>query len=656
MTDAAPQPNPATTQPDTAQPAGTPDWEKRYRAARIGLPDWARDAPDRCAVVATAGGVVEVHSWDRASGALTRATGRKEGTSHAEIDPSGQWIWWFDDADGDEYGIWRRQPFGSGPGEGVEDATGLPPAYPSGLALGRGGLAVVGSTDDGYGTRIHRLTAAHPAPGSAASGSTAAEAFLLYEHAEDAGVAELSADGSLVAITHSEHGDSRHPDARVLRVADGSTVGELSDGPGKGVEPLAFSPVEGDQRLLVQHERRGRGELLVWDLATGSQTELPLTLDGAPLDGEVAGAEWFPDAEAVLVAVDHQARTRLYRLPLPATNRSTEVAATSSAGSGSGTAAVGELTPLGRPDGTIRSATVRPDGDIWTVWSSAAQPAAVRDLAGFVVLAAPGEPAPGSVPVEDVWVDGPGGRIHALLRRPAGPDGTPLDGPLPLVVDAHGGPTHHDTDSFSAYHSAWVDHGYAVIQVNYRGSTGYGSAWRDALEARVGHVELEDVVAVRDHLVAAGIADAARVVLAGGSWGGFLTLLGLGTYPDRWALGLAAVPVADYVAAYEDEMEGLKAFDRSLFGGSPDEVPERYRDSSPLTYVDAVTAPVLVLAGENDPRCPIRQIENYLEALAARSAPHEVYRFDAGHGSLVDDERVRQMRIELDFAARHLRT
>jgi len=83
-------------------------------------------------------------------------------------------------------------------------------------------------------------------------------------------------------------------------------------------------------------------------------------------------------------------------------------------------------------------------------------------------------------------------------------------------------------------------------------------------------------------------------------------------------------------------------------------VPERYRDSSPLTYVDAVTAPVLVLAGENDPRCPIRQIENYLEALAARSAPHEVYRFDAGHGSLVDDERVRQMRIELDFAARHL--
>ena len=80
-------------------------------------------------------------------------------------------------------------------------------------------------------------------------------------------------------------------------------------------------------------------------------------------------------------------------------------------------------------------------------------------------------------------------------------------------------------------------------------------------------------------------------------------------------------------------------------------MPERYRDSSPLTYVEAVRVPVLVLAGENDPRCPIRQIDNYLAALAV---PHETYRFDAGHGSLVDAERVRQMRVELDFAARHV--
>jgi dipeptidyl aminopeptidase/acylaminoacyl peptidase len=254
------------------------------------------------------------------------------------------------------------------------------------------------------------------------------------------------------------------------------------------------------------------------------------------------------------------------------------------------------------------------------------------------------------VPVQDVWVDGPGGRIHALLRRPPG-SGTAA---LPLVIDIHGGPTAHDTDVFRPYPSAWVDHGYALLQVNYRGSTGYGSTWRDALEKRVGHVELEDVVAVRDHLVEIGAVDPARIVLAGASWGGYLTLLGLGLYPDRWAVGLAGVPVADYVAAYQDEMEGLKAFDRSLFGGSPEDVPQKYRDSSPITYVEAVRAPVLILAGENDPRCPIRQIENYVEALAKQGSRHEVYRYDAGHGSLVNDERVRQITAELAFVARHL--
>ncbi len=117
---------------------------------------------------------------------------------------------------------------------------------------------------------------------------------------------------------------------------------------------------------------------------------------------------------------------------------------------------------------------------------------------------------------------------------------------------------------------------------------------------------------------------------------------------------MAAVPVADYLAAYEDEMEPMRAFDRSLFGGSPDEVPERYERCSPLTYVDEVRVPVLVLAGANDPRCPIRQIDNWLAAAQDRGKDVEVYRFDAGHGSLVVDERVRQMRTELEFVARQL--
>jgi dipeptidyl aminopeptidase/acylaminoacyl peptidase len=242
----------------------------------------------------------------------------------------------------------------------------------------------------------------------------------------------------------------------------------------------------------------------------------------------------------------------------------------------------------------------------------------------------------------------PGGTIHSLVAQPPG------TGPFPTVFVVHGGPHHLHSDAFYSDRAAMVDLGCAVVDVNFRGSTGYGSAWRDAITGRPGLTELEDVAAVRAWAVATGLADPERCAISGGSWGGYLTLLGLGTQPELWAAGVAAVPVADYVAAYEDEMEPLKAFDDALFGGSPTEVPERYEQCSPLTYVDAVVAPVLVLAGANDPRCPIRQIDNWLAAAEAAGKDVEVYRFDAGHGSLVVDERVRQARAELDFLAKRL--
>jgi dipeptidyl aminopeptidase/acylaminoacyl peptidase len=362
---------------------------------------------------------------------------------------------------------------------------------------------------------------------------------------------------------------------------------------------------------------------MVWDVASGEETDLALTEE---LSGDLS-AEWYPDGSALLVAHSYEARSELWRYDL--TSR--------------------RLERIRTPKGTVSGATARPDGAVEYLWSSAAEPPVIRSTSGRVVLEPPGMKSPGSVSVEDVWVTGPGGSIHALVQRPEG------EGPFPTVFDIHGGPTWHDSDSFAAGPAAWVDHGYMVIRINYRGSTGYGREWTDALKHRVGLIELEDIEAVREWAVTSGGADPDRLILTGGSWGGYLTLLGLGTQPDLWSLGIAAVPVADYVTAYHDEMEALKAMDRTLLGGTPEEVPERFEASSPLTYVDAVNVPVYISAGVNDPRCPIRQVENYVTRLAARGAVHEVYRYDAGHGSLVVDERIKQVRLELDFAARHLR-
>jgi dipeptidyl aminopeptidase/acylaminoacyl peptidase len=596
---AEPTASPAPTLP----PEVTERWQARFRAPRVSLPAWAEDAPHRSLYSSDVSGVVEQYAWDRQTDEHRQVTDRPNGTLISTVSPDGDTIWWFADTDGDEFGVWRTQPFEGGPDEIAVPE--VEPAYPAGLEVGRTLVAIGRSTDDGSELWL--------APGDASP-------RVIYRHPDPASVDALTRDDELLVISHSEHGDPRYPALRVLRTSDDSVVAEKWDGEGRGLHALEFGPRPGDRRLLVGHERRGKEELLIWDVAADTETEIVLDLPGDVTAG------FYPDGSALLVGHDHAARSELYRYDL----------------------ATGALEKLDTPPGVVRGATARPDGTVELAWSSSALPPVIRRADGPVVLSVADEEPPAAYPVEDRWVPGPGGDIHALLVRPEGP------GPYAAAFLVHGGPEAADDDSYRARRAAYVDAGYAVVHVNYRGSTGYGSTWRDALTGRPGLTELEDIGAVYDALVAEGIVDPERALITGGSWGGFLTLLALGTQPERWAAAIAEVPVADYLAAYEDEMEGLRAYDRALFGGSPDEVHDVYVRSSPITYVDAVAAPVLVVAGANDPRCPIRQIDNYLTALTEQGKQHEVYRFDAGHGSLVIEETIRQVEVALDFAVRHV--
>src|SRR5690606_35293308 len=148
-----------------------------------------------------------------------------------------------------------------------------------------------------------------------------------------------SHDSSLIAIEHTEHGDAMHSALRVLR-PDGSTVADLDDTEGGtrelGLEVLGFAPVAGDTRLLVGHQRRGRWEPMVWDVATGEQTDLAVELGGAVSD------EWYPDGTGLLIVHSFEARSELFRYDLSAR----------------------ELIELPTPPGTVSGATARPDGTV----------------------------------------------------------------------------------------------------------------------------------------------------------------------------------------------------------------------------------------------------------------------------------------------------
>jgi dipeptidyl aminopeptidase/acylaminoacyl peptidase len=579
-------------------------WKRRYRAARVSFPTWARDDADHLLYLSNASGRFEVYAWDRRTGIHRQVTDRPEGTGYrvpSHLDPSGAATWWFDDAKGNELGRFVREAFGGGRRETM--APELAPAYSAGLAVGTG-FAIVGRSNGEEGTTIH-LVRDGQAP------------ERIYQHPQYADVAALSRDESLVAISHSEHGDSRNPAVRAIDLS-GRTAAELWDGPGKGLEPVRWSPIAGDQRLLVMHDRRGRSQPLILDVRTSTALDVELDLPGETF------AEWYPSGDALLIGHEHRGRGELYRYDL-----------------GDRT-----LSKVDAEPGTIQAARVRPDGDVWYQWTSASVAPEVRSIRGGVVLSAPGEPAPAGAGYRDLDVDG----VHVFVAEPQ------AKRPHPTIFVIHGGPTAHDRDSFSPAVQAWVDHGFAVVLVNYRGSTGYGKEWRDANVGRPGLTELEDIAKVHDRLVAEGVVDPKRSILSGGSWGGYLTVLGLGTQPERWTLGIPIVPIGDYIAAYEDEMEPLKKYDDALFGGSPTQVPELYRRSNPLTYIDRVRVPMFLLVGQNDPRCPSRSVDVYREHLLALGKKFEEYRYDAGHGSLVIDEQILQIEKQIAFVARNLGT
>ena len=260
------------------------------------------------------------------------------------------------------------------------------------------------------------------------------------------------------------------------------------------------------------------------------------------------------------------------------------------------------------------------------------------------------DPAGVSIPQPITFPTAGGAVGHALYYPPTNPAFAAPPGELPpLYVECHGGPTASASSSISLATQFLTSRGIAVLDVDYRGSTGYGRAYRDLLRGAWGVVDLEDAVAAARHVATQGLGDPRRMAIAGGSAGGFTALRALTAASDAFAAGISYFGVGDLASLARDTHKFESRYLDSMVGPWP-EAEALYRERSPITAVDRISVPVLLLQGRDDRVVPPAQAETIEAALRARGVPVAALYFDGeGHGFRGADAIIRSVQAELAF-------
>ncbi len=243
-----------------------------------------------------------------------------------------------------------------------------------------------------------------------------------------------------------------------------------------------------------------------------------------------------------------------------------------------------------------------------------------------------------------------GGREgHALYYPPVNAEVTgPYGTPPPLIVEAHGGPTSQAGSAFNLSRQFWTTRGFAVVDVDYSGSSGYGRDYRRRLNGQWGIVDVEDVIAAAKHLIDQGLADPQKIAIHGGSAGGFTVLAAL-SQSDVFKAGGNFYGVSDLEALARDTHKFESRYLDGLIGPYP-EAKAVYEERSPIHHLEGFTAPLIILQGAEDPIVPPNQSRMIRDALKAKGVPVAYLEFAGeGHGFRRAENTTRAKEAELAF-------
>jgi len=248
-----------------------------------------------------------------------------------------------------------------------------------------------------------------------------------------------------------------------------------------------------------------------------------------------------------------------------------------------------------------------------------------------------------------------GGQIsHAIWYPPKNAD---FEGPSgekpPVVVMSHGGPTSQTDGSLSMGIQFWTSRGIGVVDVNYRGSSGYGRAYRDALQGTWGVFDAEDCIAAARYLADRGLVDPKRMTIRGGSAGGYTTLVAL-AFHDDFAAGASYYGVADLSALAEETHKFESRYLDGLIAPYP-EGKALYDERSAIEHVDGLSAPLIMFQGLEDKVVPPEQARMMASALRTKGVPFALLEFEGEqHGFRMAENAIRSLEAEIYFYGRIL--
>ncbi len=590
---------------------------------------------DELLVTSDESGIYNVYSVDLGSGELTQLTHSRTNAIFA--------LGWFRTDDrflysSDEGGnelthIFVREPDGDEidltPGENLKAG------FVRWADDGRSFFATTNERNPQY-FDLYRVRVASNVREASTGPDAAYDKSLLFANPGGYDLSDVSRDGRWVALT------------KVRNNADSDVyIVDLHDADG---EPIHVTPHEGDIEHSVETFAPD-GSKLYYTSNEGSEFDRVLSYDLATGEREVVfEADWdvifylfSRDGRYVITGVNADAQT-VVRLFEAATGK--------------------EISLPEIPGGDVRGISIENGGDRMAFYvngDSSPSNLYLLDLSTMEYERMTDTLNPEIDPaalVESVVVRYPsfdGLGIPALLYKPHG--ASPLE-PAPAVVLVHGGPGGQSRKGYRPDVQHLVNHGYAVLAVNNRGSSGYGKTFHHMDDRRHGDVDLKDCIWGRRFLESLDWVDGDRVAIMGGSYGGYMVCAALAFEPDAFDAGIDIFGVTNWLRTLKSIPPWWADFRDALYAemGDPATDHDRLHASSPLFHAKNITKPLLVVQGANDPRVLQAESDEMVEAVRANGVPVEYILFeDEGHGFRVKENRIEASDAYVEFLNKYLR-